>query len=182
LKREYEIECRWIAFPLHPETPEDGLFLKDLFMGRDSDMDEVRARMKRVAEELGLPMGRQEKIYNSRLAQELGKWAESKGKGDAFHHAAFHAFFAEGKNIRKIPVLLDLARSLDLPGEEAERILRERVFKDAVDSDWEFSRSAGVRAVPTLRLNGRSLVGAQPYEVMERLMRDNNVGKRDTGS
>ena len=145
-------------------------------------MDEVKARIKRVAEELGLPMGRQEKIYNSRLAQELSKWAESQGKGDAFHHAAFHAYFAEGKNIGKIPVLLDLARSLDLPADEAEKVLLERSFRDAVDSDWEFSRSAGVRAVPTLRLNGHSLVGAQPYDAMEKLMRDNKVGKRDAGS
>ncbi len=60
-----------------------------------------------TAEELGLPFGPRNKTYNSRLAQELGLWAEDQGKGEPFHMAAFHAYFADGLNLAKMPVLLE---------------------------------------------------------------------------
>jgi predicted DsbA family dithiol-disulfide isomerase len=49
------------------------------------DIEGVKLRLKQVADELGLPLGDRKMTFNSRLAQELAKWAESKGKGDEFH-------------------------------------------------------------------------------------------------
>jgi len=57
-------------------------------------------RLRFQAMELGLPFGERTITCNSRLAQELGLWAESKGKGKQFHNAAFRAYFAEGHNLR----------------------------------------------------------------------------------
>jgi hypothetical protein len=37
----------------------------------------MMASLKRAADKEGLPLGERKKTYNSRLAQELGKWAES---------------------------------------------------------------------------------------------------------
>lgn len=178
MRKKYEIEIRWTAFPLHPDTPEDGLTLEELFSGRSVNMGQMMARLKKVADEEGLPLGEREKTYNSRLAQELGKWAESKGKGDEFHGAAFRAYFADGKNIGKISDLVDLAKSLDLPGEEAQEVLETRAFKEAVDLDWSRAREMGVTAIPTFVANKRAVVGAQPYEVLERLMEATNAKKR----
>jgi len=42
-------------------------------------------------------------IYNSRLAQELALWSESKNRGDEFHAAVFKAYFVDSKNIAEIP-------------------------------------------------------------------------------
>jgi predicted DsbA family dithiol-disulfide isomerase len=64
-------------------------------------------------------LGRRKKTYNSRLAQELAKWAESKGKGDSFNEAIFRAYFVDGINIGKVDELVDLAKSIGLPEEEA---------------------------------------------------------------
>ena len=179
MRKNYEIEIQWTAFPLHPDTPEDGLALEELYQGRDIKIEEMMARLKMVADQEGLPLGRREKTYNSRLAQELGKWAESQGRGDEFHDAAFRAYFVDGKNIAKIPELFDLAVSLGLPGEEAQKVLETRAFKEAVDSDWSRSRSMGVTAVPTFVINQQAVVGAQPYEVLEKFMEANNIKKRD---
>jgi predicted DsbA family dithiol-disulfide isomerase len=96
LKENFEIEVQWRAFPLHPETPEGGLTLEELFAGRDIDIPSAMARLKKVARELDLPWGERKKTYNSRLAQELGKWAETKGKGDEYHDAVFRAYFVDG--------------------------------------------------------------------------------------
>lgn len=135
-------------------------------------------RLKRTAADLGLPFGEREKTYNSRLAQELGLWAESMHAGDALHAAAFRAYFADGKNIAKMTVLLDLAESVGLPREQAETVLTTRAFKAAVDEDWALSRKKGITAVPTFVMNRERLVGAQPYEKLERLMAVNGVKKR----
>ncbi len=126
-----------------------------------------------MAREEDLPFGKREKTFNSRLAQELGKWAESRGMGDQFHDAVFQACLVDGKNIGKISVLVDLAESLGLPPLEAEKVLETRAFKTSVDRDWMRSETMRVRMVPTLIINGKSLVGAQKYEKMEQFMRKN---------
>ena len=138
--------------------------------------------MRQVAEAEGLPFGDRTMTYNTRLAQELGKWAESTGEGHAFHLAAFQAYFAAGKNIGHIPVLIDLSHSLGLPRDGAKRVLEERTFKEDVDEDWILSRKRGITAVPTFIINGRSLVGAHPYEAMEQFLKECNVKERRTGA
>lgn len=140
------------------------------------------ARLKQVAAAEGLPFGERTMTYNSRLAQELGKWAESQGKGDEYHKAVFQAYFVDGKNIGKIPVLLDIARSVGLPDKEAQTVLEQRTFKEAVDSDWSRSYILGITGVPTFVINRQGVVGAQPYEVLELLMKAANVKKRQPDS
>ena len=88
----------------------------------------MMTRLREVADEAGLPLGKREKPFNSRLAQELGKWAERKCRGDRFHNAVFRAYFVDGKNIGKIPVLAELAGSVGLPGKEAQEMLESRAL------------------------------------------------------
>jgi len=142
------------------------------------DIGQMMLRLKKVAEELGLPLGERKKTYNSRLAQELGKWAESKGKGDEFHDAVFRAYFVDGKNIGKEEELIVLAGSVGLPAEEAKKVLQSRTFRDAVDSDWARSHQMGITAVPTFLIDKETVVGAQPYEVLEQFLKANGVKKR----
>jgi predicted DsbA family dithiol-disulfide isomerase len=178
LRKNYEIAVQWRAFPLHPETPEEGLTLEELFAGRGVDIGKMMLRLKKVAEELGLPLGERKKTYNSRLAQELAKWAESKGKGDEFHQAVFRAYFVAGKNIGKMDELVSLGKSVGLPAAEAKMVLQLRSFRNAVDSDWSKAYEMGITAVPTFVIDTRTVVGAQPYEVLEQFLKANNVKKR----
>jgi len=154
---------------LHPETPEEGLTLDELFAGRNVDISAILDRLKSVAADCGLPFGVRTMTYNSRLAQEAGKWAESQSRGEAFHMAVFKAYFADGLNIAKIPVLVELAESVGLKG--LEEVLSKGTFREAVDNDWRYSRHCSIKAVPTFVSKGRMLVGAQPYNVLEELVR-----------
>ena len=158
LRKDYEIEVCWTAFPLHPDTPEDGLTLEKLFAGQPIDTGKIKARLKTVADELGLPLGERKKTYNSRFAQELAKWAESKGKGDPFHEAVFRSYFVDGKNIGKVDELVALAKSIGLPEKEARSVLESRTFKEAVDADWSRSRALGITGVPTFVVGQRAIV------------------------
>jgi predicted DsbA family dithiol-disulfide isomerase len=135
--------------------------------------------LKQVAFKLGLPFGERKKTYNSRLAQELGKFAELEGKGDEFHRAVFKAYFADGQNIGKTSILIDIAGSIHLNGKNAQQVITERAFKDAVDLDWKRSYEIGVTAVPTFLFDKQRLVGAQSFETLEKLLMSNNVKKRN---
>jgi predicted DsbA family dithiol-disulfide isomerase len=123
----------------------------------------------------GLPYGPRTHTYNSRLAQEVAKWAETKLGGEAIHDALFKAYFVDNRNIGDSAVLVDLARTVGLPAEEAADALKERRFRASVDADWAKSREYGVTGVPTFVSGGHGIVGAQPYEALEQFLRQRNA-------
>lgn len=128
-------------------------------------------RMKTNMEHEGLSFNAERNMsYNSRLAQELSKWGESKGKGDEIHDALFRAYFVDVRNIGKADVLAEIAKENGLPGDEATDVLLSRKYKDAVDDDWRRCAAFGVNAVPTFLAGRYLMVGAQPYEELERLI------------
>ena len=178
LKKNYDIKVRWIAFPLHPETPDDGLTLEELFAGKPINIKKAMTRLKQVADELGLPLGERKKSYNSRLAQELAKWAESEGKGDPFHESVFRAYFVDGKNISRVDELVALAKSAGLPGKNARSVLELRSFRETVDCDWKRSHALGITGVPTFLVDDQATVGFQPYEELERFLESCGIKKR----
>jgi predicted DsbA family dithiol-disulfide isomerase len=127
--------------------------------------------MKMNTDREGLPYNAERNMsYNSRLAQELSKWAESKGKADEIHAALFRAYFVDVKNIGKVEPLVEIAEQVGLPADEATDALASRIFKDAVDNDWHRCATIGVNAVPTFLAGRYLMVGAQPYEELERLV------------
>ena len=169
LQQEFDLDLRWTVFPLHPETPEQGQTLDQLFAGR-IDVPSVLARLTQVADSLGLPFGARNHTYNSRLAQELGKWAEQQGRGDAFRTAVYQAYFVDGRNIAKPTELAVIVAALGLSAEEALLVLKEQTFASAVDADWQRSRDLGVSSVPTHRYDNRALVGFQDYAAFRQLI------------
>jgi predicted DsbA family dithiol-disulfide isomerase len=170
LKKEHGVKVEWVHFPLHPETPAEGRALADLFAGRGLDLKAMHAQMKARMDAEGLPYGERTHTYNSRLAQELGKWADTQPGGEAFHDAMFRAYFVEGRDISQPAVLLEIAQSVGLPVDAAREVLEKRTFKAAVDADWKLSRQYGVTGVPTFVVGRHGVVGAQPYEALEQLV------------
>jgi predicted DsbA family dithiol-disulfide isomerase len=179
LQQEYDIRIKWLAFPLHPEIPGEGIAIAQLFAGRRTD--DIRAmslRLTQVAQDLGLPLGDRQMTFNTRFAQELAKWAEEQGKGDEYHRAVFKAYFVDGTNIGKPDEILDIAASLGLSRDDAQQVIETRSFRQAVDEDWGRSRALGITGVPTFIMNDRRVVGAQPYDVLERFVKSCSEAKR----
>jgi predicted DsbA family dithiol-disulfide isomerase len=170
LRKEHGVKVRWVHFPLHPETPTEGRSLEELFRGRGYDVPKMQAQMRARMEAEGLPYGNRTMTYNSRLAQELGAWADTQPGGEAIHDALFKAYFVEGRNIGEVEELLKIAKSIGLPEDEARQVLEKRTFKAAIDADWEKSRQYGVTGVPTFVAGGHGVVGAQPYETLVQLI------------
>src|SRR5437016_3038543 len=107
--------------------------MADLYAVRNVDPEAMYARMKGLMDAEGLPYGRRTHTYNSRLAQELGKWADTQPGGEAIHDALYKAYFVEARNIGDPDVLVEIAGSVGLPADEARTVLAERRFKE----DWK---------------------------------------------
>ena len=170
LQREFGIELRWTVFPLHPETPEEGTDLAELFAGREEQIKATQARLRQLADAEGLPLAERTRTYNSRRAQELGKWAEMQGKGDSFRLAVYRAFFVEGRNIAQADELVRIAEAVGLLGDEARAVLTAGSFAAAVDADWQRAGELGVTAVPTHLCAGKRLAGFSSYDDFVRLI------------
>ena len=170
LKRTFNINAVMVHFPLHPDTPLDGKSMAELYAGRDVDPEQMYQRMKGLMDAEGLPYGKRTHTYNSRLAQELGKWADTQEGGEVLHDAIYRAYFVDARNVGDADVLVELAEAVGLSGTEARKVLTERSFKDAIDADWAKSGQYGVTGVPTFAAAGFGVVGAQPYEALEALM------------
>src|SRR5438128_1170625 len=116
LRRSFEIDVQWVFFPLHPDTPREGLLLKDLFAGRRIDLGAAHARLKSLMDAEGLQFNQRTHTYNSRLAQELAKGFDST------RDPLYKAYFEEGRNIGDIEVLVGVAQSVGIPTAAARRV------------------------------------------------------------
>jgi predicted DsbA family dithiol-disulfide isomerase len=165
IQKEYGIVIDWKAFSLYPEIPEQGIGLSALFPDQKPDSGRGKDRIRSAAEELGLPLGENRKtVSNSRRAQELGKWAESMGKGDLFRNAVFHAYFSEGRNIAQLAELENIASTAGLPANQVTLVLDKGLFAESVDTDWHMSEKLRIVAVPFVICGEGALAGFHPVE------------------
>ena len=178
LKKNYNIDVKLVHFPLHPDTPAEGREMAGFYRERGLDADQMYKDMKARMEAEGLPYGRRTHTYNSRLAQELAKWAEDIYNPENLEKELYKAYFVNSKNIGDLSILLSVVKSAGLPCKEAEAVIENRTYRLAVDEDWEKSKSYGVSGVPTYIAGGYGVVGAQPYEALEQLINEAGAVKR----
>ena len=178
IKENFDVELKITQFPLHPDTPPEGMTLEEMFRGRSIDLDAVQARLMVLMADEGLHYGKRTHTYNSRLAQELAKWAELHLGGEAIHDALFRAYFVDGVNLARVDKLVQIAGSIGLPEDRAREILENRSFAEAVDNDWQRASMFRVTGVPTFVMDGRGVVGAQPYDALEQLVTQSGAERR----
>jgi len=72
--------------------------------------------LKKLMDKEGLPFdaGRY-MTFNSRLAQELAKWAEGRPESEQLNTALYQAYFVDGQNIGQVEVLKRIAAQVGLP-------------------------------------------------------------------
>ena len=172
-KFNFSIKC--VQFPLHPETPQEGLSLEELFAGRDLDIPAIQEHLKELMRLEGLPYGNRTHTYNSRLAQELSKWGERFSESSMLNQKIFEAYLVDGRNLADQDLLAKLAGEAGLSTQEASEVLENRLYKKVVDIDWMRSRQIGISAVPTFVMGQYGISGAQRYEMLERFVVENTV-------
>ena len=85
--------------------------------------------------------------------------------------ALFRAYFVDGRNIGDPEVLVDIAAKVGLPAHAAREVIEKRTHKQVIDEHWAKSREYGVTGVPTFVIGTLGVVGAQPYEALEELVK-----------
>ena len=178
IKNEFEVDIQLIHFPLHPETPTEGRTLIELFGSNQEDIDQKNERMKELMILENLPYKNRTHTYNSRLAQEIGAWAQSIDNETSIHDNFFEAYFVQGLNVGLESVILDVVSKSGLNPEEARKIIKNRLFMKNIDDDWNKSRNYGVTGVPTYVYQKQSMVGAQPHENLVEFLNHFGIPKR----
>lgn len=178
LLKEYDVTITWRVFPLHPDTPEGGRNLDEIYQRYPYPKADLIEHLRRNAKALNMPYCERSKTFNSRLAQELGLWAESRGAGHRFHDQAFKAYFVGHENLARKEVLLSIVERSGLDVEEAGIVIAERSFSEAVDRDWQRADALGINAVPTFVIGDNKLVGAQEYRSLSTFVSDCEVARR----
>ncbi len=140
--------------------------------GKNADPEKIAARLASTARDLGLDFTEKLIVSNTRKAQELGLWAQSKGKGHAFHNAAYQAYFVHALNLHDTQVLMELVQETGLDPTEAANVLETGSFAHAVDGDWELAKQKEIIVIPTFIKGNKRLAGAQPYGALKKLATD----------
>ena len=154
------------AFELHPGIPPEGQKVP----WPAERLAAARAHFEQVANAEGLPYGTRTHWYNSVPAHEAALWADEHGNGEAFRRAVYPAYFADGLNIGSVDVLVILADSLQLDSADLQSAVQDGRYRERVNEQFEFARAAGVTGVPAYIAGQYSMVGAQPYEIFQRLI------------
>jgi predicted DsbA family dithiol-disulfide isomerase len=122
--------------------------------------------LRPLADEAGLAL-RVPAPARTRKAHEAAAFAASRGVGPAMREALFAAHFAEGRDIGRIDVLVEIGAGLGLDASELKVVLDVDAFSARVAAEQDAALRAGVQGVPTIVIGtgdtARWLVGARPF-------------------
>lgn len=107
----------------------------------------------------------------TRKAHELVLHATEKGLGARARGVVFHAFFAEGADIGRVDVLVDLGLTLGLDATETKAVLDVDRYTSAVAELRHEASRAGVEEPPALCLDGRLLRGFHNRDAVRTFLR-----------
>jgi predicted DsbA family dithiol-disulfide isomerase len=136
------------------------------------DINEMKKGIKMRIEKEGLPSGNIDMLYNTRLSQELAKWADSMNTTEEIQMLLYKAYFVDNYNLCDIDVLLDIAEKAGLSKDEARDVLEKRTMQKQIDEDWQLSKDMKITGVPTFIVNDKAVVGFQSYDVIEALIKN----------
>jgi len=170
-----------VPFELHPEIPPEGRPRDEVLPA--AYMARAEEGVNRLATQVGLHLRLHDRLINSRPALQAAEFAREQGRFDAMHQALLKTYWDEGKDVSNIEVLREVASKagVDVPGMEAA-IAADR-FGDYLDTRRAEAEELGINGIPAHVIADRYLVmGAQPYDLFERVMAKAGVPKRDAES
>jgi predicted DsbA family dithiol-disulfide isomerase len=174
LQKEHGAEVDWQPFLLHPEIPPEG---REITTERRQAMMPSLTRIIQRAKFDNLPYVVSSKMVYSRLALEATEYAREHGKLLPFHRAVFHKLYGEGQDIGRWEVLCDIARSVGLDADAMIHAVTSGAYSAAIETQMAKAQCLGLDGVPAYILNNKhAVVGAQPYEVFQRLLDEINSG------
>ncbi len=126
---------------------------------------------RRAREQYGVEINSGPMNIDSRPALDAEKYAESQGKGKAFHEAVMHAYWQQARDISDINVLQEIAESVGMDTENFASKIANPEFDVQVSDDIALANEYRLDGVPALVFADKYLVmGAQPYNVLQQVV------------
>ena len=168
-----EVQVTHRSFQLDPsrprhETTNRRAMLKAKYQLTDDKVQEMDARMERLAEIEGLEyhLGESGQTGNTLDAHQLLQLGKDRGVQDAVIERLYRAYFTEQRSVFDRDSLVTLAGEAGLDETEARGALERDAYVQAVAVDVNEARSLGVSGVPFFVIDRRyGVSGAQATEV-----------------
>jgi len=166
LQKNHDIAIHWRSFQLRPP-------------GSPPIPPEYRERIeasrpqlqKRAREQYNLELNVGPFNVDSRPALVAEKFAESQGKGEAFHNAVMQAYWQQAQKIDDRDILQEIAANIGLDTGDFASVLENPAFAAEVSADINLAHEYSLDGVPALVFANKYLVmGAQPYEILEKVV------------
>ncbi len=163
MKKEFDIEDKWVSYELHPETPPSGVLLAERFKGYgiSSFYNQLRIR----GEEVGVAFGDPKILSNSRLALMASEFARDQGRFESFHENMFQAYFTECLDIGRLDIIAAVARKSGLDENETINAINDGRYAERLDKAKTEGRLIDLTGIPLFIIEQKyKIVGAQPIE------------------
>lgn len=153
---------------LHVEVEPKPLELRQppdpLIDPRDRGWREYMAEMGERAEALEAPFRPPPLVPWTRKAHELAAHAREKGGAAEVDRRIYDAYFAEGRDIGRVDILVEVGQAVGLDPTETKVALDVDRYGSQVEEERRQALEAGVRGVPTLAADHLTLEGFHPEE------------------
>jgi len=172
LRLEGKVAVHWRSFELRPvDAPPIPQAYKEHILN-------TRPRLYAIAREhYGIEMNPGPFGINSRAALIGAKYAESRGKGDAYHMAVFRAYWERAQPIDSREVLGNIAQEIGLEVEPFLAALDDDWLEAEVLADEEEAMAHGITGVPAIVFLRKYLISAaQPYSVLKEIVEKLEAG------
>jgi len=170
----------FMPYEMNPAMPAEGVSRRQYRTGKFGSWARSQAMDAEVAlagRSLGLTFNFDsiEITPRTRLAHRLMVMAQAHDDGKragALFEAIFAAYFTAGRDIGSLEVLVDLTVSAGLDGALAREYLNGTGGEDEVAAAQARGVKDGICSLPTVRIDGRQVSGAQPASVLAETLRE----------
>jgi predicted DsbA family dithiol-disulfide isomerase len=167
-----------VPFELHPEIPPEGRPRSEVLPA--AYMARAQEGVNRMAAAVGLHLSVHERLINSRPTLQAAEFAREQGRFAAMHHELLKAYWDEGRDVSDMAVLKDVAARAGVAVAGMEAAVQANRFGDYLDARRAEAEELGINGIPAHVIADRYLVmGAQPYDLFERVMAKLDVPRRD---
>jgi len=145
-------------------------------------MARAQEGVNRLAASVGLQLKLHERLINSRPALQAAEFAREQRRYEPMHRELMKAYWDEGLDVSDMVVLREVAKraGVDVAGMEAA--IEENRFGDCLDARRSEAAELGINGIPAHVIADKYLVmGAQPYDLFERVMAKLDVPRRHAG-
>ncbi|MGB3721274.1 MAG: DsbA family oxidoreductase [Pacificimonas sp.] len=167
LASERSVERLWRPYFLHPGLPDEGMDRKQFVLMKFGPGGVSKAAMQglyEAADAVGLSLNYDAvtRVPNTTNAHRLAHWATGQGVGDPVAEGLFQAYFADGRDIGAIDVLVDIGTSAGMDADLLRNLLAGDADMEDVSNAAEQARDLGISGVPTHLIDRKAMiVGAQ---------------------